>query len=84
MYCPSTEISSAYVPSGCGSKIVLRGIPDLASHTTSMESGPLIKIGNLCFFFVELQKKIYCYLIQKIILSDLRDILTDCGIILYS
>ena len=40
IYFPSEETSRAYVPLGCGSKIVLRGTPFLASQITSIESGP--------------------------------------------
>lgn len=41
IYLPSGEIAKAWVPNGWGSNMVFLGVPVFASHTTSMESGPI-------------------------------------------
>ena len=69
-------ISRAITPSGWGLKIVLRGVPELTSQTTSIESSPVSAVTIISRFLLYAVAEIWLHLINEWV-RDLAVVFAD-------
>jgi hypothetical protein len=69
---PSSLISSARTPSGCGLKMVFLGVPVLTSHTTNMESSPVSAVTITSRFLLYVVADIWLHYFKGIMYMSLE------------